>query len=254
MNILLTNDDGYFASGIISLYEALSPYFNTFIVAPDDERSGCSNAITTRANITMKNHSDTIFSVTGFPADCINIAVHSDFLPDFDMVISGINHGPNLGDDIIFSGTVAGARVARMYGITGIAVSIDSYHKPSPYFNDVAQFIFSYISDNKAEFLRHPHFMNINYPNIPAQEIRGVKYTSVGKRIYQDSYKKSDVNPDEMILTLDGSIDSHTIDGTDATEIKRGYISITPLTLDTTDKESLKKMLSDKNHVGSRFK
>ncbi len=254
MNILLTNDDGYFALGIVNLFETLSPLYTTYIVAPEQERSGCSNAITTRDNLVLKKHDEKIFSVSGYPADCVNIAVHSEVLPEFDIVISGINHGPNLGDDIIFSGTVAGARVARMYRTTGIAVSIDSYHRPSPYFSDVSRFISRFLERNGRDLVERPQFLNINYPNIPREKIKGVKYTSVGKRIYRDSYRKSRINPDEVVLTLDGTIDSHDIDGTDATELKQGYISITPLTLDTTDQDVLKQYLSDKNHVGSRFK
>src|SRR5208337_1483348 len=133
MRILLTNDDGVNAEGILTLFRVLSQFHDTYIIAPDRERSACSNIFTMREEVKVQRIDRNIFSINGYPADCVSLGLHSDLIPGIDLVISGINHGPNLGDDIHFSGTVAGARTAFIFGKPAIAVSIDSFHAPSPY-------------------------------------------------------------------------------------------------------------------------
>ncbi len=235
MNILLTNDDGINAEGLNSLYEVLSKYYNTCIIAPDREVSACSNAFTIHSALRVKKLEHNKFAVSGYPADCVSIALHSDLCFDPDIIVSGINHGSNIGDDLFFSGTVAGARSGFIFGRTGIAVSIDSYHMPSKYFYDAAEFIHSFIEDNRKEIERKALFFNINYPELPADQIRGVKYTFTGKRIYKDSYSITCCGNDEMIMNLEGEMGSIPEKGSDITELTEGYISVTPLTIDCTD-------------------
>ena len=135
MKILLTNDDGFSAAGINILFDILSETHNVYMVAPLREKSACSNAITVRDSIPLRKLAPGTFAADAFTADCVNIGINGDILPDIDLVISGINHGPNLGDDIHFSGTVAGARSAVIFGKPGIAVSLDCYDQ-SDYFGD----------------------------------------------------------------------------------------------------------------------
>ena len=148
MKILFTNDDGITAEGLIILERIFSKYHETYIIAPDRERSACSNIFTVRDELTVTKISDRVFSVNGYPADCVSLALHSDLIPEIDLVISGINHGPNLGDDVHFSGTVAGARTAYIFGKPGIAFSIDSFHKASPNMPEASEFLAEYIKDN----------------------------------------------------------------------------------------------------------
>lgn len=238
MNILLTNDDGINAEGLLALKEILSQDHEVFIIAPDKERSACSNYFTVREDVLIKQIDHRSYSVSGFPSDCVGIGIHSDLIPNIDMVISGINHGPNLGDDIHFSGTVAGARTAHIFGKPGIAISIDSYHKPSIYLTEAAIFIKDYLNKHTP---RLDVFFNINYPNISFSEIKGVVYTFLSKRYYKDSYIKKEITEtSNYSMKLIGEIITDNIHGSDSNAVVNGYISITPLTIDSTDYNILK--------------
>jgi 5'-nucleotidase len=241
MNILLTNDDGYLSEGINSLFDVLSTEHRVYIIAPDKEKSACSSAITVRSSIKMQNISENVFSVKGYPSDCVNIGLNGDILPEIGLVIAGINHGPNLGDDIYFSGTVAGARTAYIFGVSGIAISMDCLTS-SDYFMDAATFLLNFIRDFDWISNQNHILLNINYPDIGTNKIPGLKYTHLGKREYQDTYKVIHRDSNEMSLQLDGTIESVENDGSDITELRKGYISITPLSLDCTDYAYLKRL------------
>lgn len=234
MNILITNDDGFDASGIKALYRVLSRKHSVYIVAPDGERSACSSAITIRRNIQVQKKGDGVYAIDGYTADCVNIGLNGELIPEIDLVISGINHGPNLGEDVYFSGTVAGARSAHIFGVSGIAVSVDSLGE-SDYFEDAAEFLIDFIGGFPLFAHERPVLLNINYPDIPVDEIAGIRYTTLGKREYRDSYNRTGDSKDGFSMMMDGIIDSHEIDGSDVTELRKGFISITPLTLDCTD-------------------
>ncbi len=234
MNILLTNDDGIDAAGITALYRILSEKHTVFMVAPRSEKSACSSAITIRKEIPVKKKGDGVYAVEGYTADCVNIGLNGELIQGIDLVISGINHGPNLGEDVYFSGTVAGARSAYIFGVSGIAISVDSLGA-SDYFEDAADFIMDFISDFPLFSNDRPVLLNINYPDIPVDEIAGVQYTTLGRREYRDSYRRSGNEEGDFSMVMDGIIDSHEIEGSDVTELRNGYISITPLTLDCTD-------------------
>ena len=239
MNILLTNDDGIEAEGISALYSALIDEHAVFIVAPRHERSGCSNAITVRDSIRVEKMGERMFAVNGFTADCVNIGLHSDLVPGVDLVVSGINHGPNLGDDVFFSGTVAGARTAFVFGVPGIAISLDCLNF-SDYFNEAAQFLRDFIREHHHDISRGAVFFNINYPDLPHGEIRGPLLTRLGRRKYQDTYNVTASSHNLIDLIMEGTIESDTTPGTDTREVRNGYISITPLLLDCTDHEYLR--------------
>jgi 5'-nucleotidase len=255
MNILLTNDDGIHSEGINSLYAALSREHAVFIIAPDSERSACSNAITVRTPLKIKKASDNKYSISGFPADCVIIGLSGNLIPDVDLVISGINHGPNVGDDLIFSGTVAGARTAYVFGKAAIAMSINAYHRASHYLDDASEFIAGFIKEQAPAISASSAigatagglhassrpFFNINYPDLPAADIKGKKYTHVGRRIYRDSFKETSLDGGEALVQMGGYIESIFAEGSDTTELENGYISITPMMIDTTDYTSLKK-------------
>ena len=240
MNILLTNDDGIHSRGLEALYESLSAAHEVYIIAPDGERSACSNAITVRHDLSVQTLSEGRYSVNGYPADCVNVGLHGGLLPAIDLVISGINHGPNLGDDIYFSGTTAGARTAFIFGVSGIALSLDCMGS-SDHFGGAADFMATYIDDYPELAELGPLFLNINYPDLPAEHIAGVRYTSLGKRRYRDSYNLTGDGKNGMSMRLEGRIESDEIVGSDAVELRKGYISITPLGLDCTDHAFLRR-------------
>lgn len=239
MKLLLTNDDGIDAEGIQILCSCLSEDHEVFIIAPDRERSACSNIFTMRDEVFITKHGNNSFSISGYPADCVSIGIHSDIIPEIDLVISGINHGPNLGDDVHFSGTVAGARTAFIFGKPALAVSIDSFHATSPYLIDTAVFINNFI---KKEIIHKNLYLNINYPNLSLKEIKGIKYTHLSKRIYKDSYTLSQKNnPKEFGMKLSGIIETESLPWNDCYALENSYISITPMSIDSTDYDVLSK-------------
>ena len=239
MKILLTNDDGINADGLQILRRTLSSSHDVFVIAPDRERSACSNIFTMRDELVVTKHDKNSYSISGYPADCVSIGLHSDIIPEIDLVISGINHGPNLGDDIHFSGTVAGARTAFIFDRPSIAISLDSFHTSSPFLADTADFILDYIN---TETIFEEVYLNINYPNIPKDEIKGVKYTCLSRRSYIDSYVKTQKNnPDQFTMRLNGTIETKNTPFSDSFAVENSYISITPMTIDSTDHRVLSK-------------
>jgi len=239
MKILLTNDDGINADGLQILRQILSTSHDVYVIAPDKERSACSNIFTMREELTVTKYDDNCYSISGYPADCVSIGLHSDVIPEIDIVVSGINHGPNLGDDIHFSGTVAGARTAFIFGKPSIAVSIDFFHSSSPFLIDTADFILNYIN---TETIPDNAYLNINYPNIPKDEIKGIKYTCLSRRAYVDSYVKSiKKNSNQFTMKLNGTIETKNTPLSDSLALQNSYISITPMTIDSTDYKILSK-------------
>jgi len=238
MNILITNDDGIKAEGLLSLCRVLSAEHDIFVIAPDRERSGCSNAITVRSNMQLTRTGENMYSLDGYPSDCVNVALHGTLFPEIDLVVSGINHGPNLGTDMIFSGTVGAARTAAVFGRPAIAISLDCYHSVSDYLDEASQFLLEFIREQNT---KPPFIVNINYPDIPRENIRGVRYTRSGLRFYNDTCVMEQVNENEMLVSVHGNIENRELEGSDVTELENGYISITPLSLDCTDFDMLKK-------------
>ncbi|MCL2154453.1 MAG: 5'/3'-nucleotidase SurE [Leptospirales bacterium] len=239
MKILLTNDDSIRADGLQILRKTLASSHDVFVIAPDRERSACSNIFTMREELVVTKHDENSYSISGYPADCVSIGLHSDIFPKIDLVISGINHGPNIGDDIHFSGTVAGARTAFIFGKPAIAISLDSFHSSSPFLIDTANFMLNYIN---TDTISENTYLNINYPNIPKDEIKGIKYTCLSRRSYVDSYVKTQKNdPSQFTLKLNGSIETKNTPFSDNLALENSYISITPMTIDSTDYKALSK-------------
>lgn len=241
LRILITNDDGYQAEGINTLFNVLSRRHDVYMLAPDGERSACSNAINLRTEMIMKKIEDRKWSLTDYPADCVSIAMKSGHFPHFDLVVSGINHGPNLGEDTFFSGTVAGARTAYIFGTSGIAISIDSF-TGSEYFDDAAEFLLQYIDERMADILHSKVLLNINYPDRAANEIAGRAFAFTSRRVYNDTYETISQNDISTVLKLTGTIDTHHEDGSDVAMLEKGYISITPLSVACTDRDELERL------------
>jgi 5'-nucleotidase len=239
MRILLTNDDGFGARGLEALTEVLSEKHEIYVIAPHSEKSGCSNAFTIHDPLKLYNRGKDLFSLNGFPSDCVNVGLNSAIIPEVDCIVSGINHGPNLGDDIFFSGTVGAARMAYFLGKSGFAVSMDAHHRPSEYFHDAARFVLSFIDEIKHN-KQEPVLFNINCPDLPKEKVRGVRFATMSRRKYGFSFSTEPGSEGETLLHIKGDIASKDGENTDAMFLKQGYITVTPLTTDCNDYENIR--------------
>lgn len=239
MNIVISNDDGFLADGINCLRHALQPAHHIITVAPDRDRSGVSNALTLDRPLRVTKRGDDFYSINGTPTDCVHLAVTGDLFPHTpDVVISGINHGPNLGDDVLYSGTVAAAMEGRFLGYPALAVSINSHHPQ--YLDSAAQAI-----QHVLPRLRHyPNqgnlILNINVPDLPWEQIKGFQVTRLGQRHKAEPVIKSH-DPRGKPIYWVGAV-GHAADageGTDFHAVESGYISISPVQHDLTHYNAL---------------
>jgi len=239
MNILLTNDDGYDFPSIIDLQEELQAIANVYIVAPFCEKSASSQALSIQKEMKVIQHNEFTYSVEGYPVDCVNVAIYSGLLDiTFDLVVSGINKGPNMGEDTFYSGTVGAARHAYMHEIPAIAISTDIFTEEGD-FTHIAKFIKNFIVKNK-EVLKKPILLNINYPE-KAKNAENIKWVRLGKRFYREDYSIKKENNNSYIVSLDGTPLHHKADkNSDFDEFVKGYITISVLLKDATDFEMMK--------------
>ncbi|MDH5717299.1 MAG: 5'/3'-nucleotidase SurE [Spirochaetia bacterium] len=240
MNILLTNDDSISFIGLTALYEELSQMANVYIFAPAREKSGTSQALSIYDDVYVQPQNEHIYIVNGFPVDCVNIGLHSNIVNiKFDLVISGINKGVNMGDDVYYSGTVGAARHSFIHGYPSIAVSC-GYLDETGDFKTISKFLIEFINDNQS-MLKQPMLLNINHP-VPAKNALGIKWTKLGKRLYRDTYKRTPIDHSEFYFNLGGSeLFYKEEEGSDFEAYYNNYVSITPLTRDATNYQLLQK-------------
>lgn len=234
MRILLCNDDGYQAPGINCLEQALKEVADIFIVAPDRNRSGASNSLTLDRPLTVRSYKKNAYYVNGTPTDCIHLALTGLFQDDLpDMVVSGINHGSNLGDDILYSGTVAAATQGRFLGLPSIAISMQ---EPAECFETAMHVIKKLVLNLRASPLPASTILNVNVPNVPLHELRGYEVTRFGTRHCSEKIiKQVDPRGHEIYwIGLPGP-EQDAGPGTDFYAIRSEKVSITPLSLDWTN-------------------
>jgi len=233
MRILLSNDDGYFAPGIEILAKALAPLADITVVAPERDRSGASNSLTLDRPLMLRRAANGYFFVNGTPTDCVHLAVTGmlDHLPD--MVISGINRGANMGDDTIYSGTVAAATEGFLLGVPSLAVSIAS-HK-AEYYETAAQVARTLVECCQRKALREPVLLNVNVPDVAPESLLGLRVTRLGKRHRAEPVIKQ-LNPRDEVVYWVGAAGAaqDAGEGTDFHAVAQGYASITPLQIDLT--------------------
>ena len=239
MRILVTNDDGVFAPGIIALSEAMRTVGEVTVVAPDRERSAVGHALTLHSPLRVTDLGGGVFSVDGTPTDCVNIAVHTLLSQRPDIVISGINRGGNLGDDITYSGTVSAAMEATLMGFPAIAVSLVTSGQ-GKFYSSAASFAARLARKVVEKRLPPDTFLNVNVPDFPEDQLRPPVVTSQGKRDYEGEIVVK-VDPRGRTYYWIGGSEPQFRDlaKTDYHAIKRGHISITPLHLDLTNHASM---------------
>lgn len=238
MKILLTNDDGIYSEGIQILKKQLDNIAEVTVIAPDRERSTIGHAMTLRKPLRMRkvkiNGDFWGFSLDGTPADCVIIGI-LEIMKDekIDLIVSGINCGPNLGDDIFYSGTVSAAVEGAMRNVPSLAISIAGFEDFK--FKSAALFTQKIVANLMKNNLLSNLALNINFPNIDYEEIKGIKITRHGKRIYQDEVKTIHDPKGATHYWLGGELPEGKIEpGTDFEAISNNKVSITPLSLDLT--------------------
>jgi len=233
MHILLSNDDGYFAPGLAILAETLAPLGTVTVVAPERDRSGASNSLTLDRPLTVRRASNGFYYVNGTPTDCVHLAATGLLATLPDVVISGINHGANMGDDTIYSGTVAAATEGFLLGIPSLAVSL--VPGGSDHFATAARVAADLAGRLVGGTLRQPVLLNVNVPDVPYAELRGFEVTRLGKRHKAEPVVKSVTPRGETVYWVGAAGGAQDAgEGTDFHAIARTTVSVTPLQIDLT--------------------
>ncbi|MDY7578600.1 5'/3'-nucleotidase SurE [Herbaspirillum sp. RTI4] len=243
MNILISNDDGYLAPGIIALADALAAIADITVVAPDSNRSGSSNSLTLHHPLVVEQTENGVYFVSGTPADCVHIALTGlmDKMPD--LIVSGINQGQNMGDDTLYSGTVAAATEGFLFGIPAMAFSqADKGWKELASAARIAR----ELVQRRFEQLDKPFLLNVNIPNLPYAELKPALATRLGKRhMSEPVFKLCDPYGKDLywIGPAGGAKDAG--EGTDFHAVAQGHVSITPLQIDLTHNLQLNALKRD---------
>ncbi len=233
VRILVSNDDGYQASGICHLAAALAEIAEVVVVAPDRDRSGASNSLTLKRPLYLTRHGDGVVSVEGTPTDCVHLAITGLLEDAPDMVVSGINAGANMGDDVIYSGTVAAAMEGRFLGLPAVAVSLagsDTVHYETA--ARVARRIVQRLAEHS---LPVDTILNVNVPDRPWEELAGYRATRLGHRHKAEPVVRStDPRGRPIYWVGKAGPEQDAGDGTDFHAVRTGYVSITPIQVDLT--------------------
>ncbi len=253
MQILLSNDDGVSAPGLRALARSLSGLGAVTVVAPEREQSASSHSLTLDRPLRIRRVEEGFFSVDGTPTDCVLLAVRGTpgvvkIQPD--LLVSGINHGPNLGDDVLYSGTVAAAAEGCLMGIPSVAVSLAGFDpKEFETAGAVARSIVDQLlaqageaSDLK-QVIPEGTLLNVNVPDLPLARIRGIRVTHLGRRIYPDLIVKQLDPRGRPFYWIGGAAPEwETVDSTDYAAVSEGYVSVTPLALDITHYDMIDRL------------
>jgi 5'-nucleotidase len=234
MRILVSNDDGIMAPGIQALIKAMEPFGEVYVIAPDRNRSGASNSLTLTSPLRVKKVDSNRYCIEGTPTDCVHLGVTGFFEEKMDIVVSGMNHGGNLGDDILYSGTVAAAMEGRNLGLP--AMSFSMVGDDIQYFETGAHIAKKLLSEVIKQTIPSQTILNVNIPDLPIDKIKGIQITRLGKRHAASPVIKSIDPRGKPIYWIgppgneaDGGV------GTDFYAVNNGFVSVTPLHLDLTN-------------------
>jgi len=257
ISILISNDDGIQAKGIQTLIKHLAPLHDVYVVAPAREQSAMGHALTLNTPLRIDEfpieyHVKASYAVSGTPSDCVKLALSKLITAPIDVVISGINHGPNLGRDVVYSGTVSAALEGSLFGKPSIAVSLLNGHVSGANFHPSAQFI----ADNLEKLLALPvppdTVLNINTPAVPLADFCGVKVCELGKRMYIDSYEQRQDPRGVTYYWLAGELVAHgSSEEVDVEAIRCNYVTLTPLHVNLCNPKALDSLRQLQNENGN---
>ena len=238
MRILLSNDDGYEAPGIRALAAGLRTLAEVQVVAPDRDRSGASNSLTLDWPIRARETPDGSIRVDGTPTDCVHLAITGLLAQEPDMVVSGINAGANMGDDVLYSGTVAAAMEGRFLGLPAIAVSLVG--QEAKHYDTAVEIVIRLVENLKRHPLPRDTILNVNVPDLPLDQVRGIRATRLGHR-HKSEPVIQDTDPRGRPIYWVGpaGAEQDAGPGTDFHALRNGYVSVTPLQVDLTRHDSI---------------
>ena len=243
MRILISNDDGYLAAGLAALNAAVSSIAETFVIAPDRNRSGASNSLTLTRPLRVSTAPNGFRHLDGTPTDCVHVGLTGLMDPEPDMVIAGINHGANLGDDVLYSGTVAAAMEGRYLGFPAVAISLAGSN--AQHFDSAAEIALQVLTRMQDHPLPRDSILNVNVPDLPFELIKGFRATRLGCRHKSDPVIRSqDPSGREIYWVGPAGEGQDCGEGTDFLAIQEGYVSVTPLQIDLTRHGQLEQIQS----------
>jgi len=239
MRILISNDDGYKADGIIQLAKSLSEIAEVIVVAPSENKSAASSSLTLGKPLKPIQIEKNVYAIDGTPSDCVHLALCGFIKESIDLVVTGINFGANLGDDVIYSGTVAGAIEGRFLGLPSIAMSLASWEcKHFDTAGNIAKLLVAKI--DKAP-LAYNTIINVNVPDIPMTEINGIKSTRLGNR-HKSEQSIQDLKDPSLYWIGENGKEADNGEGTDFHAVSNNFVSVTPLQIDLTKYSELKQV------------
>lgn len=241
MKILLSNDDGVRAPGLAALHRELSKIADVVVIAPDRNCSGASNSLTLHNPLRVEQLENGFYSVNGTPTDCVHIGTNSPLGEEPDLVVSGINDAPNMGDDVIYSGTVAAATEGRFIGLPAIAVSMGEHGHD--YYETAARVVAELITRLQKQPLQSDFVLNVNVPYVSYEQLKGWKLTRLGRR-HRAEHMVRGSDPWGREIFWYGPVGPQRDDGpgTDFAAVRDGFVSITPLTVDMTARDDQEKV------------
>jgi len=231
VRILISNDDGYQAEGIQSLAKYLAKDHEVVMVAPSENKSAASSSLTLDKPLEPIEIKDGVYSINATPSDCVHLALCGFLQEEVDLVVTGINFGPNLGDDVIYSGTVAGAIEGRFLGLPSIAFSLASWKGKN--FDTAGRIALQVVNQIHTSQLSHDTVLNVNVPDVSIDNIKGFQTTRLGKRHMSEPSTQDEKNPSLYWIGENGKEADNGV-GTDFHAIANHYVSVTPLQIDLT--------------------
>ena len=239
MRVLISNDDGYKADGIIQLAKSLSEIAEVIVVAPSENKSAASSSLTIGKPLKPIQIEKNVYAIDATPSDCVHLALCGYVKESIDLVVTGINFGANLGDDVIYSGTVAGAIEGRFLGLPSIAMSLASWEcKHFDTAGEIAKLLVAQI--NKAP-LANNTIINVNVPDIPMTEINGIKSTRLGNR-HKSEPSIQDLKDPSLYWIGENGKEADNGEGTDFHAVSNNFVSVTPLQIDLTKYPEINKI------------
>lgn len=241
MEILVTNDDGIHAEGLRALAKALRPLGHVTVIAPDREQSATSHALTLHRPLRIKKVEEDVLSVDGTPTDCVLLGVHGFLKQKPDLVVSGINHGPNMGNDTSYSGTVAAAVEGTFLGIPSVALSLATWKEAD--FEPAGSVAHHLVRTFLAHGIRPGMCISVNIPPIALEGMKGVRVTRLGKRVFRDVIVEKTDPRGKLYYWIGGEDPTWEHDElSDFNAVSEGYVSVTPLLLELTDYKAIVEM------------